>query len=93
MGQLLKLNNKEEAKSDCQVAHENGSQSPNKREVSVLGQVTNSFVTSPQIEMKGEILGQLDYNQEMNQNIGSSKPAVKKPAATNDAKKKWMRRI
>lgn len=43
--------------------------------------------------MKGEILGQMNYNQEMNQAIGSSKPTVKKSAATNDAKKKWMRRI
>jgi hypothetical protein len=42
--------------------------------------------------MKGELLGQMDYNQEMNQAIGS-KPAVKKATAITDAKKKWMRRI
>ena len=42
--------------------------------------------------MKGELLGQMDYNQEMSQNIGT-KPVVKKATATTDAKKKWMRRI
>jgi hypothetical protein len=44
--------------------------------------------------MKGEILGQADYNQEMSQAIGGgAKPAAKKATATTEAKKKWMRRI
>ncbi len=36
----------------------------------------------------------MDYIQEMNQaNGATTKPAAKKPTATADAKKKWMRRI